>query len=505
MGLPAAGVPMKASMINAESATTNVNSKLAGTGGATAPSAGSFIKRFDDALPTPVDQIKPYAYSDFYGKSFNPPVISCGTSTAAIGQGAGQGYFEAQIDFSTTTGAIVIYFCVYSVPDGISFLYNGVTYNTLTSNTDGIITAASGTNNIVGKTGSETSLINGSPWNNITKSVWNGTYFGSTGNTVSGLVSLATNINLSTQDQTYTLVIPKTAASPSNGVLKIFGNPISSTGWRVTAPCPITLPSFITNSVNGTSQGACCATQNQTYYFARNATIFSPTGVALQNFVIDTNTLPQVNNFVYSNSTGATALANGYYKISSTQAIQVVDGTVSAISTCTTCLQSYSSSANSTLANVCSATINQTYYHNGGIGSAIAVGDTVYTSNAGTTTLSSGYYKISSSQYIIVNSSGAVSSINNCATLTPFLHGNPSAFSADMCNQLSSQGTYYHDGSGTFPTTGDIVYVDSAGNTPLNGGTGMNWPYFPSGPFGPDGWFRITGSTGTVQSQSKCP
>ena len=93
----------------------------------------------------------------------------------------------------------------------------------------------------------------------------------------------------------------------------------------------------------------------------------------------------------------------------------------------------------------------------------------------------------------------------DCVSLTAFLHGNPSAFASDMCNQLSSQGTYHHDGSGTYPTTGDIVYVDSAGNTPLNGGTGMNWPYFPSGPQPPDGWFRITGSTGTVQSQSNCP
>ena len=503
MGLPAAGVPMKASMINAESATTNVNSQLAGTGGATAPSAGSFIKRFDDALPTPVNQIKPYAYSDFYGKSFNPPQISCGTSTTAIGQGAGQGYFEAQIDFGTTTGAVVIYFCVYSIPDGISFLYNGVTYNTLTSNTDGIITAASGTNNIVGS-GSATALINGSPWNNITKSVWNGTYFGSTGNTVSGLVSLATNINLSTPNQTYTLVIPKTAASPSDGVLKIFGNPISSTGWRVTAPCPITLPSFTTNAVAASLGAACCtATQNQTYYFARNATIFSPTGAALQNFVIDTNTLPQVNNFVFSDSTGATALANGYYKISATQAIQVVNGTVLAVSTCATCLTSYNSSANSTSGSVCSATINQTYYHNGS-GSTPVANDTVYL-NQTPTFLPSGYYRISSTQYIIVGSNGNVTSVNNCVSLTAFLHGNPSAFVAAMCNQLSSQGTYYHDGSGTFPTTGDIVYVDSSGNTPLNGGIGMNWPYFPSGPFGPDGWFRITGSTGTVQSQSNCP
>ena len=29
---------------------------------------------------------------------------------------------------------------------------------------------------------------------------------------------------------------------------------------------------------------------------------------------------------------------------------------------------------------------------------------------------------------------------------------------------------------------GDIVYTDSAGTTPLNGGSGTNWPYFPSGP-----------------------
>ena len=390
MGLPAAGVPMKASMINAESATTNVDSQLAGTGGATAPSAGSFIKRFDDALPTPVNQIKPYAYSDFYGKSFNPPQISCGTSTTAIGQGAGQGYFEAQIDFGTTTGAVVIYFCVYSIPDGISFLYNSVTYNTLTSNTDGIITAASGTNNIVGS-GSETALINGSPWDDITKSVWNGTYFGSTGNTVSNLVSLGTNINLSTPNQTYTLVIPKTAASPSNGVLKIFGNPITSTGWRVTAPCPITLPSFTTNSVNSTFQGACCATQNQTYYFARNATIFSPTGAPLQNFVIDTNTLPQVNNFVFSDSTGATALANGYYKITSNSAILVGNGVVTSISTgCGSCTTDFQSSDVSNFGGVCLAIINLTYSHNGS-GTFPTAGDSVFDENGDPVV--SGYYK----------------------------------------------------------------------------------------------------------------
>ena len=90
-------------------------------------------------------------------------------------------------------------------------------------------------------------------------------------------------------------------------------------------------------------------------------------------------------------------------------------------------------------------------------------------------------------------------------SLTSFLVGNPSAFASDMCTTLSSNNTYYHDGSGTFPATGDIVYMDSSGTQPLNGGTGMNWPWFPSGPNPPSGWFRVLGSTGTVQATSTCP
>ena len=93
----------------------------------------------------------------------------------------------------------------------------------------------------------------------------------------------------------------------------------------------------------------------------------------------------------------------------------------------------------------------------------------------------------------------------DCVQLTPFLVGNPSAFVSDMCNQLSSQATYYHDGSGTYPTTGDIVYLSNSTSNPVDGGSGVQWPYFPSGPNPPDGWFRITGSTGTVQSTGNCP
>lgn len=91
------------------------------------------------------------------------------------------------------------------------------------------------------------------------------------------------------------------------------------------------------------------------------------------------------------------------------------------------------------------------------------------------------------------------------SSLTSFLVGPSSTNQFTVCNTLSSTTTYYHDGSGTYPAQGDIVYSDSAGNNPVNGGSGTLWPVFPSGPFSPDGWFRILGSTGTVQYATTCP
>ena len=525
MGLPAAGVPMKASMINAESAeVTTSNGKLAGTGGGTTPSAGSFVIRFDDATPSPVDQNKPYAYSDFYGKIFTPPVITCSQGSIGAGftgGGNGNGYFEADISFTSgstnLTGAIVVHFYVASFPDGIAFTYDGVTYTTLTSNVDGVQKIMGGTTgelNYVGSTSYQTDLINGSAANTppgwtLTKSVWNGTTFGATGNNETGLITNASNLNLSGAYRTYTLVIPKPNATPSSGVLKIAG-PVGGTFWSSIVPCPITLPSFTTNSVVGSKGAACCtATQNQTYYYAKNATFAQGSFSTPGSFNIDTNTsnLPEKNYFVYSDSNGANPLANGFYKISATQAIQVINGAVLSVSTCATCLTPYSSSVNSTSGSVCGATINQTYYHNGSLSTPVA-NDTVY-SNQTPSFLPAGYYRTSASQYIIVGASGNVTSVNSCVTLTGFNVGNPSVFVADMCSQTAPGGnTYYHDGSGTYPVANDIVYLSNDTSSPVNGGSGIQWPYFANGATlgdSPLAYFRITGSSGTVQSVTNCP
>ena len=71
------------------------------------------------------------------------------------------------------------------------------------------------------------------------------------------------------------------------------------------------------------------------------------------------------------------------------------------------------------------------------------------------------------------------------------------------CDTLSSSATYYHDGSGTYPAVGDIVYTNSNATTVASGGTGTNYAIF-SGAGPAIRWFRITGSTGTVQSTNTC-
>ncbi len=52
--------------------------------------------------------------------------------------------------------------------------------------------------------------------------------------------------------------------------------------------------------------------------------------------------------------------------------------------------------------------------------------------------------------------------------LTSFLSNTSSP--RNPCTITSSNTTFYHNGSGTFPAVGDIVYSDSAGTTPLFGG-----------------------------------
>ena len=54
------------------------------------------------------------------------------------------------------------------------------------------------------------------------------------------------------------------------------------------------------------------------------------------------------------------------------------------------------------------------------------------------------------------------------ATLTSYLGSTFQNGNKFICTQTQNV-TFYHDGSGTFPTTGDTIYTDSGGTTPAVG------------------------------------
>ena len=164
---------------------------------------------------------------------------------------------------------------------------------------------------------------------------------------------------------------------------------------------------------------------------------------------------PATNRFV-GNSITSISGGTGLYRF------DAGSGEVKQVYTCR--LNSFSSSTNNTSSNVCSATINQTYYHNGSASTPVA-GDTTYSSNSNTYPyLSAGNYKISSTQYITVGSNGLVSSLNTCRT--DFQSSGDTSLPG-VCLAIINL-TYSHNGSGTFPTAGDSVF-DENGDPVVSG------------------------------------
>lgn len=318
--------------------------------------------------------------------------VPCNTDISASGT---TGSYIADIDTGTDTGAIVVYFQPYNIPDGIRATYNSVVYNTLTTNNHGVELATSGELNFVGVTGTsgcDTADLQGSS-TTVADYTYSGSSFVATGTNSTIVIPASGTVNLNaTGNIYYTLVIPKPSASPANVQLQMVGV-CAGTAFQFKAICPTSLPSFSSSSVETTSGAACSATQNQTYYFAKNS---STTGSNPP--VVDTNTIPQVGNFVFSNDTGATALSDGFYKITANSVAQVASGVVSAITSCGASLTSYSSSQTAVFNQVCAVDgsvypMGQTYYHDGS-GTYPAAGDHCYIDAAGLGPLSAGYYQI---------------------------------------------------------------------------------------------------------------
>lgn len=80
-------------------------------------------------------------------------------------------------------------------------------------------------------------------------------------------------------------------------------------------------------------------------------------------------------------------------------------------------------------------------------------------------------------------------------SLTEFNAGGPFDSVEQACEAQDNSGTFYHDGSNTFPVTDDFIYEDDAGNTTAGGGI-----YFLN-----TGYILVVTSSGKVSFITSCP
>ena len=130
----------------------------------------------------------------------------------------------------------------------------------------------------------------------------------------------------------------------------------------------------------------------------------------------------------------------------------------------------FSASVTSDPTNVCSLSVNQTFYHNGTStpGAPVnnpVVGNTVYSDIQGQTKLANGSYQIPTQKYIVVNSVGLVTAVNNCVTLIgyPVTATNYSKPGFSCYQSTNSATVYLTDSNPIVNTT--IAYSNSTGTT----------------------------------------
>jgi hypothetical protein len=342
--------------------------------------------------------------------------VSCGSGLTA--NVSDNGVFNADIDMANSTGAVIAYFYMTSsIPDGVVATYNAVNYNRLTCNNNhngvtledgsgatvdyaGIGNQGTGKPTYVGNENS--GLVSNSPYNSITASC--PTEGGQPENynyVNSAYVALGTQTSITVSNAqvgcatdpdspVFTMVIPKALATPTP-VNVVITAPMCGTQFQWEISCPATLPSFSGTALQATDA---CGFAAATYWFARNAT-----GTTAP-FTKDTNTIPEIGNFVFTDSNGTTYLNDTavlqYVVVNNATALGIRNGVVVSSAACsgsnppsnifymnTTTMAScdtWCDGTNRTISVPKSTTSNHTYAN-------VVEGDYIYGSNLG-----AGYY-----------------------------------------------------------------------------------------------------------------
>jgi hypothetical protein len=250
----------------------------------------------------------------------------CGGSIAGSGN---QGLYQINLNagsLSTNVGAIIIKFNPQNIPDGIKAIYNGSTYNKLSSPNFGYIagTDASGPT-YTGSTsgiGACTILTSGGSVT-LTNYLYNGTSFSNLGTTQPVTVTTGQVSTRASSVGNCVMVVPKPTATPNLVNIYVYGVCSTGTVFDISVSCPALLPSFTSTVLQTTepSSAICSLPLSQTFYFAKVHTA--------------TDTYVGLYDWVFSDPYGQNVLPDGWYRInnlaSPNDTIRVENGVVTTL------------------------------------------------------------------------------------------------------------------------------------------------------------------------------
>lgn len=251
---------------------------------------------------------------------------TCGESIEASGNA---GIYLINLNAGDTPsdiGAVIVQFNPQNVPDGIRVTYDGNVYNTLCSPTMGLLQSSNPTGfTVVGSTLSDCGLTgNTTIIPAAVEYLYDGAAFVATGNTQSITLSPG-DINLTSPAPGFcTMVIPKPTPTPSILNFEVIGN-CGPTVWDIIIDCPTLLPSFQSSLKISTPTVPCDSELVDTFYFAR---VHTPDDGYLGLY-----------DYVFQDPYGETPVEDGTYLVDSlaspNQVIDVLDGIVRTLTTCT--------------------------------------------------------------------------------------------------------------------------------------------------------------------------
>lgn len=238
------------------------------------------------------------------GCSLLPDVVcpSCASpcNTSIVGSG-GQGVYYIDTQTGTNTGAIILKFNPFGVPDGILAQLGPNLYNGMSSSNYGWLQGSAGLPTYVGEISSDCGILAGSPYPSVTEYEYQGTGFVNLGTTTNITVTAGQLDFTVNPPGMCTIVIPKTSNAYTVLNTQIIGL-CPGTGFDIQIECPDQLSTWMGSVNAATGAEACLLNIATTYYYVH----VNGSGGVLGLY-----------DMVFSDANGEFPLAAGYYNTGS--------------------------------------------------------------------------------------------------------------------------------------------------------------------------------------------